>query len=129
MGGPLLCFPNAIIPAIERETTMTATTNEAGAESRPRWYVTTAIPYVNAKPHIGFALEIVLTDALARYHRLIGQDVWFLTGTDDNSLKNVRAAENEGMTPQAFVDRNAQEFQALRGALDLSFDDFIRTSA
>jgi methionyl-tRNA synthetase len=127
MGGLLLCFPNAIIPAIEKEIIMTATANEA--EARPRWYVTTAIPYVNAKPHIGFALEIVLTDALARYHRLIGQDVWFLSGTDDNSLKNVRAAENEGMTPQAFVDRNAQEFQALRDALNLSFDDFIRTSA
>ncbi len=94
-----------------------------------RWYVTTAIPYVNAKPHIGFALEIVLTDALARYHRLIGEDVWFLTGSDENSLKNVQAAEREGIATQALVDRNAAQFAGLRTPLNLSFDDFIRTSS
>lgn len=97
-------------------------------EERPRWYITTAIPYVNAKPHIGFALEIVLTDAVARYHRLIGDDVRFLTGTDENSLKNVQAAEREGIPTQALVDRNAEQFSGLRGPLNLSFDDFIRTS-
>lgn len=97
-------------------------------EADERWYVTTAIPYVNAKPHIGFALEIVLTDALARYHRLIGQDVFFLTGTDENSLKNVQSAEKEGIPTQELVNRNAAQFQALRGPLNLSFDDFIRTS-
>ena len=69
--------------------------DSTGTETR--WYVTTAIPYVNARPHIGFALEAVLTDSLARYHRLRGEDVRFLTGTDDNSLKNVRAAEREGL--------------------------------
>ena len=95
---------------------------------QPRWYVTTAIPYVNARPHIGFALEIVLTDALARYHRLIGEDVRFLTGSDENSLKNVQAAEREGIPTQALVDRNAAQFAGLRAPLDLSFDDFIRTS-
>lgn len=94
----------------------------------PRWYVTTAIPYVNARPHIGFALEIVLTDALARYHRLAGQRVWFLTGTDENSLKNVQAAEKEGIPTQELVDRNAAQFAGLREPLDLSFDQFIRTS-
>ena len=57
-----------------------------------RWYVTTAIPYVNARPHIGFAFEVILTDALARYHRQRGEDVRFLTGTDENSLKNATAA-------------------------------------
>jgi methionyl-tRNA synthetase len=92
------------------------------------WYITTAIPYVNARPHIGFALEIVLTDALARYHRLIGQDVRFLTGSDENSLKNVQAAEREGIPTQQLVDRNAAQFEALREPLELSFDDFIRTS-
>jgi methionyl-tRNA synthetase len=96
--------------------------------ARPRWYVTTAIPYVNAKPHIGFALEIVLTDALARYHRLISDDVWFLTGTDENSLKNVQAAEHEGIPTQELVGRNAAQFAGLREPLNLSFDDFIRTS-
>jgi methionyl-tRNA synthetase len=103
-------------------------TPEAKAGASPRWYVTTAIPYVNARPHIGFALEAVLTDALARYHRLRGEDVRFLTGTDDNSLKNVRAAEREGVPTGEFVARNAEHFQALHEQLNLSFDDFIRTS-
>lgn len=97
-------------------------------QAQGRWYITTAIPYVNARPHLGFALEIVLTDALARYHRLRGKDVWFLTGTDENSLKNVQAAEREGIPTQALVDRNAAHFYALRDVLNLSFDDFIRTS-
>ncbi|MEO7911713.1 MAG: class I tRNA ligase family protein, partial [Roseiflexaceae bacterium] len=92
------------------------------------WYVTTSIPYVNAQPHIGHALEDVQADVLARYHRLKREDVWFLTGTDENSLKNVRAAEREGIPTQALVDRNAAQFYALRDSLDLSFDDFIRTS-
>jgi methionyl-tRNA synthetase len=94
----------------------------------PRWYITTAIPYVNAQPHIGFALEIILTDALARYHRLIGDETYFLTGSDENSLKNVQAAEKLGMPTQELVDRNAAQFAGLRGPLNLSFDDFIRTS-
>lgn len=95
----------------------------------PPWYVTTAIPYVNARPHLGFALEAILTDALARYHRLKGEDVYFLTGTDENSLKNVQAAEREGIPTAALVERNATYFQALREPLNLSFDDFIRTSS
>src|SRR5579883_1319561 len=98
-------------------------TDQISTERHPPWYVTTAIPYVNAKPHIGFALEAVLTDALARYHRLKGEDVRFLTGTDDNSLKNVRAAEREGVPTGEFVARNAEHFQALHEQLNLSFDD------
>jgi methionyl-tRNA synthetase len=96
---------------------------------REPYYITTSIPYVNARPHIGHALEYVQADALARYQRLSGRDVWFLTGTDENSLKNVRAAEREGIPTSALVERNAAQFLALRGALGLSFDDFIRTSA
>ncbi len=91
-------------------------------------YVTTAIPYVNARPHVGFALELVLADALARFHRQRGANVRFLSGTDDNSLKNVRAARDEGLETGALVGRNADRFEALGPALDLSFDDFIRTS-
>ena len=94
-----------------------------------KFYITTAIPYVNARPHIGFALEIVLTDAVARYHRLKGDDTWFLTGTDENSLKNVQAAEKEGIPTAQLVERNAQYFYDLRDLLNLSFDDFIRTAA
>jgi methionyl-tRNA synthetase len=101
--------------------------NQNQAPQAP-WYITTSIPYVNAQPHIGHALEDVQADVLARYHRLKREDVWFLTGTDENSLKNVRAAEREGISTQALVDRNAAQFYALRDTLDLSFDDFIRTS-
>ncbi len=95
----------------------------------PPYYITAAIPYVNARPHIGHALLFVLTDALARYHRLAGDDVRFLTGSDENSLKNVQAAEREGISTSALVERNAAQFRALRDPLNLSFDDFIRTSA
>lgn len=96
---------------------------------QPPWYVTTAIPYVNGKPHIGFAQEIILTDALARYHRLKGDDVWFLTGTDENAFKNVQSAEQEGIPTRELVERNAAHFYNLRTVLNLSFNDFIRTSA
>jgi methionyl-tRNA synthetase len=94
----------------------------------PTYYVTTSIPYVNARPHLGHAMEFVLTDALARYHRLRGDDTWFLTGTDENSLKNVQAAEREGLAVQELVDRNAAYYDELRQSLALSSDDFIRTS-
>ena len=92
------------------------------------YFVSTAIPYVNARPHIGHAMELVLTDAVARAHRLWGEDVFFLTGTDENSLKNVQAAEREGVPVQALVDRHAAEFEALAGLLDVSNDGFLRTS-
>jgi len=93
-----------------------------------RFYVTTTIPYVNARPHLGFALELVQADVLARHRRARGDEVRALTGTDDNSLKNVLAAEAEGLPTRELVDRNAAAFEALRGPLALSFDDFIRTS-
>ncbi len=93
-----------------------------------RYYVTTTIPYVNARPHMGFALELVQADVLARRARQAGREVRFLTGTDDNSLKNVLAAEAEGVEVRELVDRNARAFRALREPLALSFDDFIRTS-
>ena len=91
-------------------------------------YITTTLPYVNARPHIGHALELVQADVLARYHRGRGDAVRFQAGTDDNSLKNVLAAEAAGAGVREFVDRNAESFLALGGALSLSVDDFIRTS-
>ncbi|MER6127807.1 methionine--tRNA ligase [Streptomyces sp. NPDC001795] len=94
-----------------------------------RHYITTTIPYVNARPHLGFALELVQADTLARHRRHRGDHVRLLSGTDDNSLKNVLAAEAEGVDVQSLVDRNADAFAALRGPLALSFDDFIRTSS
>ncbi|MEZ4860938.1 MAG: methionine--tRNA ligase [Caldilineaceae bacterium] len=101
-----------------------------GAEQRPqRWLITTSIPYVNAQPHIGHALEMVQTDVLARYHRLRGDRVRFQSGADENALKNVQAAEKEGISTQQLVERNAARFAALCDQLDLSWDDFIRTSS
>ncbi|WP_328329924.1 methionine--tRNA ligase [Kribbella sp. NBC_00382] len=94
-----------------------------------RTYLTTTIPFVNARPHLGFALELVQADVLARHCRRRGDEVRFLTGTDENSLKNVLAAEAEGIAVQELVDRNAAAFEGLRTPLDLSFDDFIRTSS
>ncbi len=91
-------------------------------------FVSTAIPYVNAKPHIGFAFELVQADTVARYLRLTGRDCFFLTGSDENSLKNVRAAEEEGVTTQELCDRNTKYFEALLPGLNISNDDFIRTS-
>lgn len=96
--------------------------------SPERVYISTAIPYVNARPHIGFAFEAVVSDAVARYHRARGKDVFFVTGTDDNSLKNVEAAEQLGVSTRELVDENAEQFFKLRHSLGLSFDDFIRTS-
>jgi methionyl-tRNA synthetase len=91
-------------------------------------YITTTIPYVNARPHIGFALEVVQADVLARHRRARGDQVRFQTGTDDNSLKNVLAAEAAGREVQEFVDHNGQAFLELGPALTLSSDDVIRTS-
>jgi methionyl-tRNA synthetase len=91
-------------------------------------YITTTIPYVNARPHLGFALELVQADVLARHYRSRDQ-VRFQTGTDDNSLKNVLAAQAAGAGVQDFVDANAAAFLALAGPLSLSVDDVIRTSS
>ncbi|MCB9646929.1 MAG: methionine--tRNA ligase [Deltaproteobacteria bacterium] len=94
-----------------------------------RIFISTAIPYVNAAPHLGFAAELVLTDALARHHRERGREVFAVTGTDENSLKNARAAEAAGVPVAQLVAQNAALFQALAEPLGLDFDDFIRTSA
>ncbi|HEV2371515.1 MAG TPA: methionine--tRNA ligase [Streptosporangiaceae bacterium] len=94
----------------------------------PHTYITTTIPYVNAQPHLGFALELVQADVLARHYRLRGDAVRLQTGTDDNSLKNVLAAKAAGLPVQEFVDRNADASTALHGPLGTTVDDVIRTS-
>jgi len=91
-------------------------------------FITTAIPYVNARPHLGFAYELVLADVLARHRRRRGRDVRFATGTDDNSLKNVAAAARAGVAPSVLVERNAAAFRALGPLLDVAADDFVQTS-
>ena len=90
--------------------------------------LSTAIPYVNAAPHLGHALELVQADVLARHARARGQDVRFISGTDDHSLKNVLAARAAGIPTADFVRHNAEEFQRLLGPLDVDCDDYIRTS-
>ena len=93
-----------------------------------RYYLTTPIYYVNAKPHLGHAYTTIIGDALARWHRLLGEDVHFLTGTDEHGLKIQQAAEAAGTTPQQFVDDIAPQFQEAWRRLDISNDDFIRTT-
>jgi methionyl-tRNA synthetase len=93
-----------------------------------RYYITTSIPYVNGYPHIGFALEAIQCDALARHHRLIGDDTRYHTGTDENALTNLQAADKAGEPIQQLVDRNAERFRAIREPLQLSTDIFFRTS-
>src|ERR1041385_6928841 len=91
-------------------------------------FISTAIPYVNARPHLGFAYELVLADVLARHHRQRGRSVRFTTGTDDNSLKNVTAASRENLSTRELVDRNGAAFQELGLLLGVETTDFIRTS-
>jgi methionyl-tRNA synthetase len=93
-----------------------------------KFYITTAIPYVNAAPHIGFALEIIQTDCLARYHRLKGDDTFFLTGTDEHGVKLYKTAQEQGVSVKEFADENAEKFRELENVLTLSNDDFIRTT-
>jgi methionyl-tRNA synthetase len=93
-----------------------------------KFYVTTAIAYANARPHIGFALELLHADVLARWHGLRGEQRWFLTGTDEHGRKVAKAAEDAGTSEKAFVDDIAAAFQKLTKALNVGNDDFIRTS-
>jgi methionyl-tRNA synthetase len=96
------------------------------AETRP-YYITTAISYPNDAPHIGHAYEAVATDALARFRRLQGRDVFFLTGTDEHGVKMLQTARKQGITPAELADRNTPRFRDMVAALDCSNDDFIST--
>ena len=96
---------------------------------KKKFYITTAIDYVNAKPHIGHAFEKTLADAIARWNRAQGKEVFFLTGVDENAQKNVLAAEKAGIGVKEFIDRNTDFFLELCKKLNISYDDFIRTSA
>ena len=93
-----------------------------------RFYVTTPIYYVNDVPHIGHAYSTVIADAVARWHRLLGDDVWFLTGTDEHGLKVQRAAEERGLTALAHADATSDRFREAWKLLAISNDDFIRTT-
>jgi methionyl-tRNA synthetase len=93
-----------------------------------RFYITTAIDYVNSSPHLGTAYEKIAADALARYHRLVGDDTRFVMGADEHSQNVEKAARREGLEPVEYTDRMAARFTRVWQALDISYDDFIRTT-
>jgi len=93
-----------------------------------KFYLTTSIPYANAEPHIGFAQEAVAADVVSRYYRKAGYDTYFLTGVDEHGLKVKKRAQEENMSPQEFTDKMADEFAHLSQILNLTNDDFIRTT-
>lgn len=93
-----------------------------------KFYITTTLPYVNAEPHLGFAMEIVQADIIARYHRLLGDEVIFNTGTDEHGVKIYRAALEQNKTPQDYTDEYAAKFEDLKKYLNLSYTNFIRTT-
>lgn len=94
-----------------------------------KFYITTTLPYVNAEPHLGFAMEIVQADIIARYHKLLGENVVFNTGTDEHGIKIYRAALDQKKDPQSYVDEYAAKFDALKESLNLSYTNFLRTSS
>ncbi|MEQ9246640.1 MAG: class I tRNA ligase family protein, partial [Nitratireductor sp.] len=96
--------------------------------ARDKFYITTPIFYPNGKPHIGHAYTVIATDAMARFQRLDGKDVFFLSGTDEHGLKMQQTADKEGITPQALADRNTAVFRDMIAALGGSNDQFIRTT-
>ncbi len=95
---------------------------------KPHYYITTAIAYPNGAPHIGHAYEVIATDAIARFMRLDGYDVFFLTGTDEHGQKIQQTAAREGLTARQLVERNVPRFRAMVERMNCSNDDFIRTT-
>ncbi len=95
---------------------------------KEKFFITTAIPYTSRKPHIGNTYEIIMCDAIARYKRLLGNDVFFLTGTDEHGLKIEEAAKESGITPKEYVDNITGELQKIWAMMDISYDKFIRTT-
>jgi methionyl-tRNA synthetase len=113
---------------VNKTTKITEKEKAKSPKKGKKFYITTAIDYVNAKPHIGHAFEKVLADALARWHRLLGDKVWFLTGTDENAQKNALVAREKGIPVAKFIKDNSDVFEELCKKLGLSNDDFIRTT-
>lgn len=97
-------------------------------DKKDKFYITTTLPYVNAQPHAGFAMEIIEADVLARFNRQLGREVFFNTGTDEHGLKLFRKAEELKMEVQDYVDQQAENFKSLKEVLNISYDNFIRTT-
>jgi methionyl-tRNA synthetase len=119
--------PKAADPKTKTSSTAAAPKAPA-APAKNSFYITTAIAYPNGAPHIGHAYEAIATDALARFQRLDGKDVFFLTGTDEHGLKMIQTAEAEELAPMEVATRNAQRFKEMDQRLNISFDRFIRTT-
>jgi len=98
------------------------------SKDKKQFYITTTLPYVNSDPHLGFALEIIQADVIARYHRQKGEDVFFNTGADEHGLKIYRKAKKQNISPQDFCNLYANKFKDLKQALNLSYNSFIRTT-
>lgn len=98
------------------------------SDNRKSFYITTTLPYVNSKPHIGFAMEIIRADSIARYKRETGHDVFFNTGTDEHGVKIFEKAQELGKGTQEYVDEMSEHFKTLKDTLNVSFDNFIRTT-
>ncbi|MCX6720794.1 MAG: methionine--tRNA ligase [Candidatus Staskawiczbacteria bacterium] len=97
-------------------------------KKKNKFYITTTLPYVNADPHIGFALEIIQADVIARYHKSLGEEVFFNTGVDEHGLKIFQKAEENKLTPQEYCNIYAKKFDNLKQALNLSYNNFVRTT-
>jgi methionyl-tRNA synthetase len=119
---------NAGLPALREVDSNTPLKKTGQMSTKPPFYITTAISYPNGAPHIGHAYEVIATDAIARFMRLDGYDVYFLTGTDEHGQKMQQTAAREGMTARELADRNVKLFQAMVERMGASNDDFIRTT-
>jgi len=119
------------VPSAEQMPATAGSSCLPGSDDSPegRYYISTAINYSNGWPHIGHAYEALTADVFARYHRMLGQDVFFMTGADEHGQKIATAAENENLTPQDLCDRYALGFQALNQRLQISNDFYVRTTA
>src|SRR5579862_6483691 len=98
-------------------------------ESKPKFYLTTPIYYANSRPHVGSAYTTIVCDVIARYKRMCGYDVAYLTGTDEHGVNIERAAEAQGISPQQLVDKNQQIFRDLWKLLGIQYTDFVRTTS
>ena len=119
----LSCFEGGV-----RIGTRYSMTNSELEQPNHRFYLTTPIYYVNARPHLGHAYSTIVCDAIARRKRALGIETWFLTGTDEHGQKIERSAKLAGSTPQEFATKIAGEFRGLWDRLGLTYDDFIRTT-
>src|SRR4249920_3447085 len=110
------------------DTLIAASTTPSKVTAVGRFYLTTPIYYVNDAPHVGHAYTTVTADAVARWHRLLGDDVFLLTGTDEHGLKVEQAAQANGVTAREWADRTVQRYHEAWKLLDITCDDFIRTT-